>query len=486
MNVTNIAIDIIRVIVWLFCEMFFLIMDLCYGIVIEILTLNLFDFNFIWDWWKALLVFMFLFIVARLSFLYFKALYDEDTLDKLKPQEIIVRLFAIGFVLVLLPVFLEGLSSITSGMTTNLAGIIGIDGATTPSLMFKKAGGLGDGLVLDIININNKSGGKYLYFSGTIELFFVLITAGLGAMMFLFIGLQVTQRLFSMLLKILISPYAISDIVVENDNTFETWFKLFIADLLTAFFQVLLIFLVFTGINYVTQLSAIAKIVFFMGGLFTIMNAPQGIAQLLGGDIGTATAFQQMQSLTMLTSGISSALKLAGVAGSITTTLGAAGVYGASRSMGAESLSASAMAGMAMPNIGNSSSGSSSFGGSGNANGGLPSSGGNTPSYDSGGNSGTSGADTDSYGASSSNDNKSSYSGYTQNGSWLNQAGWKNNQTTVGRLANKGFQSLYKASANRVFSPKRDARGNIKNTLGGNAVRVRNAVRDARGGNNVQ
>lgn len=495
MNITNLAVMLIRTLVFLLCQVCFFIMDFCYNIIMEIVSLNLYNFGFIWSWWRGLLGFMFLFIVARLSFMYFKAMYDEDTLEKANPQGIIIRLFVIGFVLLLLPVILEGLSAMTSGLTSNLASIIGVDGATKPSLLFLKGGGVPAGLSASDIDINQKVGEAFKYFPTTVELFFVLITSALGAMMFLFIGLQITQRLFSMMLKVLISPYAVSGIVVENDGTFDTWWKLFVADFLTAFFQVMLIYLIFTGINFVENLSPVAKMIFFMGGLFTIMNAPQGVAQLLGGDIGTATAFQQMQSMQMLGNGINFAGHMATTAaagaGTLATGVGAAGVYTAGRIMGGASMTGAMLNSVGgdngTPPISYSSSSGGTGGYSGSSSGGSGlASGGADYSSSSNGASYAGGTGSLGYGGSSGN-SVNQYNSYAKTGSWAHQAGWKlNQQGAVGKLANKGFQTLYRASSRKLFQPGRDNRGNVKHTLAGNAARVRNVMRDNRpGGNNV-
>ena len=78
-------------------------------------------------------------------------------------------------------------------------------------------------------------------------------------------------------------------------------------------------------------ISALAKVIFFIGALSAVMNAPTGIAQLLGGDVGVGTAFQQMQSLGMISSAMSG---IGGMAAGAALTMGASAIYGGGRVAG--------------------------------------------------------------------------------------------------------------------------------------------------------
>ena len=82
-------------------------------------------------------------------------------------------------------------------------------------------------------------------------------------------------------------------------------------------------------------ISALAKVIFFIGALSAVMNAPTGIAQLLGGDVGVGTAFQQMQSLGMISSAMSG---IGGMAAGAALTMGASAIYGGGRVAGGTGL----------------------------------------------------------------------------------------------------------------------------------------------------
>lgn len=478
MGLMGIVLDLFRTLIWIFCQCAFWLIDLCYGFILELVSLNLGGFGFIWDWWKAILLFLGFFIIVRVCILYFKATYDEETFVKLNPQGLIMRLAAIAFIVLMLPVILEGLSSISSGLTQNLGTLIGMEKATSPSTLFLTANGLP---ATGVVDINAKVNGVYTYFPDTFEIIFLLVVSCLGCVMFFFIGLQVSQRVYSMLIKILISPYAVSGIIVEGDGTFDLWWKLFVADFLTCFFQILFIFLVFTAIGYVDALSPIAKLIFFLGGLFSIMNAPSGIASLLGGDVGNATAAQQMQSLQMLGTGTNLAGNILSGAtaatGSVAGGIIASGVYGAGRKLGAQSLSSAFTGGSSSStnplysssNAGVSSSSSSASNGYNNG-GGVSSVGG---SY---------GTSSDS---SSSNDNFGGSSGQslTIPGTRANIMGAAmEKHSQVGRLANRGFQKIYTTSARRTFAPKANKQSIPHNTVIGNAARLKNVLRETKGG----
>ncbi len=101
-------------------------------------------------------------------------------------------------------------------------------------------------------------------------------------------------------------------------------------DTCVVIFQIVLVMIVMISTALV-PLGPIAKCIFFIGALMAVMNASAGIAQLLGGDVGVGTAFQQMQSLMMLSQG-------AQLAGQAITAAGAGAMYLGGRAVGGTSL----------------------------------------------------------------------------------------------------------------------------------------------------
>ena len=76
-----------------------------------------------------------------------------------------------------------------------------------------------------------------------------------------------------------------------NDNGTSVWFKLCIADILGNFFQMLFLWLSLMATVWFDK-AGLVKAVFFIACLMGILNAPQGVAQLLGSDIGASSGMQ--------------------------------------------------------------------------------------------------------------------------------------------------------------------------------------------------
>ena len=174
---------------------------------------------------------------------------------------------------------------------------------------------------LETIDINAKENGHYVQFSNNADIVFLTFSSIVACVVFVFIGIQISQRMIGLLLKIVIAPFALSGLVDPEDNTFDLWRKLVEADFLTSFFQIVLVMIVMVSSSLV-PIGAIAKCIFFIGALMAVMNAPAGVAQLLGGDVGVGTAFQQMQSLMMLSNGVQLAGQAIGGAGAAAAYLG--------------------------------------------------------------------------------------------------------------------------------------------------------------------
>ncbi len=336
----DMLLDMIRNMIWFLCKASFGLMDLVYGILKELIGLDLSNFDFIWNWWTGLLVLTSFLIIVRFSFYYLQMITDEDKTLKFDPTDIFKKFAILALVIVLMPTFFKGISAISSGLTKNVGTLItGFDENTKPSSIMVAAGYGGSDIVsvdIDTIDINKLNPDKtaYLIYPSAFDILFAGASALVADFLFVFIGIQIAQRIINLLLKILISPWVFSGMFDPDNNTFSIWWKLCLADFLTNFFQMILVVLVLSTIPAV-PVSALAKVIFFIGALSAVMNAPTGIAQLLGGDVGVGTAFQQMQSLGM----ISSAMKgIGGVAGGAALTLGAGAIYGAGRLAGGTGL----------------------------------------------------------------------------------------------------------------------------------------------------
>ena len=305
MTEANLLQDGIRAVLWLFCQFALWLMDLCYEIINDLVKLNLGNFQFIWSWYRGISALIFFFITIRMFIYFIKATLDDDSLLKLDPLNLLQRIAYIAAILLLIPTFVTGFSELSANMVGSINTLAGIDESETiPSHIVAAAGYNGDIANFDYetIDINKKENGYYVQFASNSDIVFLTFTSIVSCLVFVFIGIQISQRMIGLLLKITIAPFALSGIVNPEDNTFDMWRKLIEADFLTNFFQIVLVMIVMISTALV-PLGPIAKCIFFIGALMAVMNAPAGIAQLLGGDVGVGTAFQQMQSLMMLSQG---------------------------------------------------------------------------------------------------------------------------------------------------------------------------------------
>ena len=463
MNEASLLQDGIRAVLWLFCQFALWLMDLCYGIISDLATLNLGDFQFIWSWFRGVSALLFFFITIRMFIYFVKATLEDDTLQKIEPLDFLQRILYISVILVILPTMLNGFAALSANAVGSINTLAGISEAeTVPSHIVAAAGYNGDIADFDYetIEINKKEDNHYIQFANNSDIVFLTFTSIIACLVFVFIGIQIAQRMIGLLLKIVIAPFALSGLVNPDDNTFFVWRRLVEADFLTNYFQIVLVMIVMISASLV-PLGAIAKCIFFIGALLAVMNAPAGVAQLLGGDVGVGTAFQQMQSLMMLSQG-------AQMAGQALQTAGAAGVYLGGRSIGGSSLLGGGNGGgMLPPASGSGGGGSSSAPASSGGTGGSPS---------------VMRMGTPAAGGSAA---MSPMNRVTRE-KWTNPITGNDHQTparyaadhmsesNVGQIMNRGFSNLYRRSAETLSRPV------VKRAPGGGTVQRKNAFMKGR------
>ena len=461
MTGANILQDGLRSVLWLFCQFALWLMDLCYSVINDLATLDLGDFQFIWSWFRGVSALLFFFLTIRMFIYYVKATLEEDKLQKIDPLDFLQRIAYVSAILLMLPTMLGMFSSITANLVDSVGTLAGVDETeTVPSHIVAAAGYNGDIADFDYetIDINDKENGHYVQFSNNADIVFLTFSSIIACVVFVFIGIQISQRMIGLLLKIVIAPFALSGLVDPEDNTFDLWRKLVEADFLTSFFQIVLVMIVMISSSLV-PIGPIAKCIFFIGALMAVMNAPAGVAQLLGGDVGVGTAFQQMQSLMMLSNGVQLAGQAIGSAGAAATYLGGRALGGTSLLGG---VSSQPFSGGGSSPLGGGGGGSAPSGGSVNVSGGnavMPVSSGGAASLD---------------------------PGRMTREKWVNPftgnehatpARWaadRLDQSNVGSLINHGAAAIYRGSASRVSQPVTH-RG-----PGGGTVQRRNAFMKGR------
>lgn len=529
--------QLFRRLIW-FCDRWILkLVDFVYGIIQDFFGLNIGQFNFIWKVYWIVAGGVATFSIVRLVCMMFKALYDDDSSwKKLDGFNLFRRMIAIGMLLTLVPVLMPGISSITADMSTHVADVITDEKDVTPSDILVESGLVDfkdmksaitiskdkgqhyvDVIIGDAINdkiTTKNTEGKdvkvYKYFEDTSNLVLILIGACCAGYCFFFIAIQIVQRLIGLLIKMAAAPWAISSLVDPADNTFSTWSKLCLADFLISFFQVLAVWISIIFVQkFPSGYGAIAKGIAFVAALFAIVNAPSGIAQLFGGDIGAGTAMQSMHSMQMMMGSVNTATHLANTAmtagtslGSGAMTAGAALTYGAGRVLGGKTLNPDNI------HFGEDDNGTPPFAGTGSSD--IPNDGGGTPQVIGSGASvlsdNTASSSFDRYGnsegytsdgtmpaelynpsletssmekASIGDNNIVSYSGgMTKGGSVANRVSTRLNSHPVGAMASTFATHMYQRAGRRLFetNSQRNARSN--RTIGEKLDGTKSSIRD--------
>jgi hypothetical protein len=346
--------ETMRKVLWFVGRFALQILDFAYNTLLSIFKLNVGDFPFIWNWFAGISILLFFFVLIRLSLMYFKTFYDDEEIERLSGIGILRRLMTIGIIMVMIPVVIPGLSSISSGLSEKFPAIVG-EADDKPSSILIKSGmadfgnlntdppeiKLDEGQTLiDVITIdtiNDKDGDAYKYFPNTENIALVLVLGVMCCYCYVFVCIQVAQRIVGMLLKILLAPYALSGLVDAKDNSTSIWFRMTMSDFIVNFFQMAMIWLSMVA-AVAAPLTGLSKGLFFIGAVFAIMHSPAGISQLLGADVGASESFNQIQTGMAFMGASSMAMRVLGGA----TSYGAAlGTYGAGRLLGGRTLNPS-------------------------------------------------------------------------------------------------------------------------------------------------
>ena len=352
---------IFRSVLWIFTSLALEITDYIYKIIMKFFSLNINQFPFIKSFYIIIISAVGFFMMFRIAAMFVQGIWGENKLDKLDGMELVRRIIVALVILSFIPFMMPRLNDFAAESAKTFPKMISI-GEILPSDVIIEAGNAefignssstGEKATLKTVTektINDKSRGEYVYFKKTEGIVLVLVLAGICAYTFLNVAIQVIIRMISLLLKMVLAPYAVSGLVDPDDQGTNTWFKLCFSDYLAIFFQVVTMWI---AMLFATKLPAdwggFEKGIAFVGAIFAIINAPSGIAQILGADIGTQAAMQSLQSIQMMTGAISAGAGLAkaGVgmaagaaltAGKLGKTAGALGIYGIGRKLGARSL----------------------------------------------------------------------------------------------------------------------------------------------------
>lgn len=348
----SIMMNAFRAVMWIFVQKALEICDLCYQLVQEMFGINLDKFPWIWTWLTILSALLIFFVAVRLVVLMIRAQFDDQSVEMLSGVDLLRRITVMIVILALIPTTLTLMSRISSSLATIFPTLV--SGSDSPSsillemssLDFSQVGAKAETAITlkDVTDINLMEGDSYVYFPQTGNMVVVLFTSVVALYIYVMICIQIASRIIGLLLKICIAPFALSSLVDPKDQAFQTWVKLCAADFLATFFQSVLLVLAMTAIASI-DVSTVAKVLFMIGALMGVLNAPQGISSLLGADVGAASGMQAIQSAMTMGYAMTSAGRVAAggakLAGKAAIGAATSSVYGVGRALGGKTFNPS-------------------------------------------------------------------------------------------------------------------------------------------------
>lgn len=385
----DLVIDGVRWVLWILVKVGLFLIDSVYNIIRPILTFDIGANSIIWNWWSILMIFLLLFTLLRVFAMTLKMAIDEEYVMKLSALQTFYRILAIAFIVALTPLAIKQFTAFSSVVMDSVAKTFVVDNNFAnakpktddpekqkqieklykeyegmPSQIFISSASNGKYPPYQLIDINATEGGMdhwmdgvpilggffnvtsaligadgdYVYFPDTTMLIFLIVEGVCGAYMFLLMAIQISQRMISIGVKILISPYPISGIVNPDDRSFGLWVKLLSADLISNILQyvILLLVMAITSSKAVQNFGIVGQGIFFLGGMLAVLIGPGQVAQIIGGDgMGLFMTMQGFQAMSAL-KGVTQAIGHKGM--SMASGAAALGTYGAGRMLGLNSL----------------------------------------------------------------------------------------------------------------------------------------------------
>lgn len=354
-------IDIIREFLWGLAYAVFMIGDAIYDVTIQVGSLNIGDLSLVWNWWALLSMMIAGISMIRILMLGIRYFLDENLQEKLDFFKIFGRVLMVSMAIALMPLGVKYITSAGQAFVQNIGLITGHQEDSKPSTLiissvigdsFKVEDGQGGYEIpktynLSDIEINHKESGSkdYKYFNQMGDLFVLIIMGGIAVVGLVLVGIEIAERYFKLGIKILISPIPISGLVNPDDQGFQKWYRLVIADVVLNCLQILSLFFILSvaSSNTIRAKGVWVTLVMFIGGLFAVLKGVPELAPIIGGDSSTQGALQQMAAIRQATNGMGSFVggvaggALGAVGGALAT--GSAGVgYGAGRMLGGKSI----------------------------------------------------------------------------------------------------------------------------------------------------
>ena len=153
---------------------------------------------------------------------------------------------AIGFVVAMAPFLLRTIGNLTNLLVENIEKIMG-SSTTSYSGFFLSSIGVDPSITyqdIDAAGINLKlDDGSYVYLNSMTDFLCIIISTVFSSFIMIIISIQIGSRMLSMIMKLILAPWAFSSLVEDKADIFNSWCKLFLADFMANYLQLMLLVL---------------------------------------------------------------------------------------------------------------------------------------------------------------------------------------------------------------------------------------------------
>ncbi|MFV0479868.1 MAG: hypothetical protein ACK5LZ_04795 [Anaerorhabdus sp.] len=350
--------NIIRGLFWGLGSALLWLMDMCYSLIEEIISVNFFGESYVWDVWGAISLFLGFLIIYRVSARAIKAYFDEEAMEKFHIGSIFVRTGVVIAITAAFPLLIGAVNTTGYQFVSNVGLFGGVSSGEVPSTTIISTyieGDRGENITytLDDIDIKEKEGDflneTYKFFPDLMDLFVIIIIGGAASVLMISIALGIAKRLFGLVVLGIFAPIPLSSFIFKDGDVSGAWFKQFIGIYLCNFVQILCLIIVvnLSGSTAVRDVSVFARLLILIGGFLFTLGSGEFLGKTLGIDSSTGDTLQQLSQISNVTRGIGGAALAGGaVAGSAIKSVGgtaasaaSGGVYGIGRFLGGNSIS---------------------------------------------------------------------------------------------------------------------------------------------------
>lgn len=242
-----IFVDIFRQLLWWIVSALFFLLDTMFDVCKSLAGYDLMANGRVWTYYEGFTsAFLGFFVIFRLMKRYLKVITDEEEIKHMDPIGILLKIASVGFVIALVPFLLRNIGHFISLLIGSIESVMGSNN-TSYSGFFLSSIGIKEGLTYrEITNagINLKlDDGSYQYLNNMTDFLCIFISCVFSSFIMVIIAIQIGSRYLSMIMKLILAPWSISSLVEERSDSFSNWCKLFLADFMANYLQLLLLVL---------------------------------------------------------------------------------------------------------------------------------------------------------------------------------------------------------------------------------------------------